>query len=150
MTAPPPPLPTDWTLSLSAAELSDFLDAAFPAAARPDFGELLAIDPGQVRMRLAPRPDMLRPGGLVSGPALMGLVDVAAYAVVAAHVGRVPMAVTATLSIAFLRACRCHPVFADARLLKLGRRLATVDVRLWQDEEARLLAQATVGYALPA
>ncbi|MDB5711579.1 MAG: PaaI family thioesterase [Sphingomonas bacterium] len=79
----------------------------------------------------------------------MALVDVAAYAVVAAHHGPEAMAVTSSLSISFLRTCRFEPVFADAELLKLGRRLATVDVRVWQQEEARLIAQSTVGYSLP-
>jgi uncharacterized protein (TIGR00369 family) len=79
----------------------------------------------------------------------MGLADVAAWAVVLAHVGPVAMAVTNSLSISFLRACQLDAVIADSRLLKLGRRLATVDVRLWQGDEQRLVAQATVGYALP-
>jgi uncharacterized protein (TIGR00369 family) len=79
----------------------------------------------------------------------MGLIDVAAYAVVLAHIGPVAMAVTTSLTVNFLRGCRMDAVTADARLLKLGRRLATVDVRLWQDGEDRPVAQATVGYALP-
>jgi acyl-coenzyme A thioesterase PaaI-like protein len=40
-------------------------------------------------------------------------------------------------------------VVADARLIKLGKRLATIDVRLWQDSEEQLIVQSTVGYALP-
>lgn len=40
-------------------------------------------------------------------------------------------------------------VHADAGILNLSRRLATVDVSLWQREETNLVAQATVGYALP-
>lgn len=79
----------------------------------------------------------------------MALADVAAYGVIAAHHGAEAMAVTNMLSISFLRACRLEPVFADAHLLKLGRRLATVDVRIWQGSEDRLVAQSTVGYALP-
>jgi uncharacterized protein (TIGR00369 family) len=138
------------TLRLTASQLSDFLDSAFPAAARPSLGQIVSVDLDHVRMALDPGPDTLRPGGIVSGPTLMGLVDVAAYAVVLAHVGAVPMAVTNNLSITFLRECQRQAVHADARLLKLGRRLAVVDVRLWQDSEDRLIAQATVGYALPA
>ena len=79
----------------------------------------------------------------------MALVDVAAYGIILGHIGPVAMAVTNALSISFLRACRFEPIFADARLLKLGRRLATVDVRIWQQSEDRLIAQSTVGYALP-
>ena len=59
------------------------------------------------------------------------------------------MAVTNSLSISFLRACQFEPIYADARILKLGRRLATVDVRVWQRTEDRLIAQSTVGYAMP-
>lgn len=136
-------------LRLSASELTAFLDTAFPPAARSKLGEVVAVAPGHVRMVLRPDASMVRPGGIVSGPTLMGLIDVAAYAVVLAHIGPVEMAVTNTLSVSFLRPCRLEPVFADARLLKLGRRFASIDVRLWQSTEDRLIAQATVGYALP-
>jgi uncharacterized protein (TIGR00369 family) len=79
----------------------------------------------------------------------MALIDVAAYAVILAHIGPVAMAVTHTLNVTFLRACQFETVVADARLIKLGRRLATVDVRLWQGSDDNLIAQSTVGYALP-
>ena len=92
---------------------------------------------------------MRRPGDIVSGSTLMSLADVAAYAVILAHHGLEAMAVTNNLSIAFLRPCRFELVIGDARLLKLGRRMATVDVRLWQRTEDRLITQATVGYSLP-
>ena len=145
----PDAIPSPQHLRLSLAELAAFLDTAFPAEARPGLGELVSIAPGRARMSLQPTPAMIRPGGIVSGPTLMGLIDVAAYAAVLAHIGAVEMAVTNTLSVSFLRACRLEPVVADARLLKLGRRFASVDVRLWQASEDRLVAQATVGYALP-
>lgn len=143
MTASFPPLQFDLD------GLSAFIDDSFPAKARPALGQLVALAPGHARLRLDPDEDMIRPGGIVSGPVLMGLVDVAAWAAVLAHVGPVAMAVTHSLNMAFLRACAVAPVIADARLLRLGRRLATIDVRLWQDSEDRLVAQSTVGYALP-
>jgi uncharacterized protein (TIGR00369 family) len=136
-------------LRLSPEELVAFLDKVFPVAARPNLGNLVSVAPGCVRMTLQPAHLMMRPGGIVSGPILMGLIDFAAYAVVLAHIGPVEMAVTNTLSISFLRPCRLAPIFADARLMKLGRRFASIDVRLWQSTEDRLVAQATVGYALP-
>jgi len=129
--------------------LAAFLDDAFPVAARPALGEVAFVKPNHVQLTLQPRPEMARPGNIVSGPALMALIDVAAYAVVLAHIGPVAMAVTHTMNVSFLRACRWNTVVADARLIKLGKRLATVDVRLWQESEARLIAQSTVGYALP-
>lgn len=79
----------------------------------------------------------------------MGLADRAAYAAILAHIGPVAMAVTSNLNMSFLRAVEYASVMADAELIKLGRRLATVDVRLWQDDPGRVLAQATVTYAIP-
>ena len=136
-------------LRLSPDELAAFLDEAFPAAARTNMGKLVSLAPGYVRMMLQATPSMIRPGGFVSGPTLMGFIDVAAYAVILAHIGLVEMAVTTTLSVSFLRPCRIEPVFADAHLLKLGRRFASIDTRVWQSTEDRVVAQAIVGYALP-
>jgi uncharacterized protein (TIGR00369 family) len=136
-------------LHLDKQALSAFLDSAFPAATRPSLGEVAAVNLGHVQLTLEPLPEMIRPGDIVSGPALMALIDVAAYAAVLAHIGPVAMAVTHTLNVTFLRACRFETVVADARLLKLGRRLATVDVRVWQGSDDHLVAQSTVGYALP-
>jgi uncharacterized protein (TIGR00369 family) len=136
-------------LLMDKEALSAFLDSAFPTATRPSLGEVVAVNLDHVQLTLEPRPEMIRPGGIVSGPALMALIDVAAYAVVLAHIGPVAMAVTHTMNVTFLRACRFETVVADARLMKLGRRLATVDVRLWQGSDDRLVVQSTVGYALP-
>jgi uncharacterized protein (TIGR00369 family) len=136
-------------LRLSKDELTKVLDQAFPAGARPLLGELVDVALDHVRMRLAPHPSMLRPGGIISGPAQVALIDVAAYAVILAHIGPVEMAVTSTMSVNFLRACKAEVMMADARILKLGRRIATVDVRVWQQTEDRVIAQATLGYAIP-
>ncbi|WP_116812133.1 PaaI family thioesterase [Steroidobacter cummioxidans] len=140
---------TEIKLAFDREGLAAFLDNAFPAAARASLGEVAFVRLNHVQMTLQPQPEMARPGNIVSGPALMALIDVAAYAVVLAHIGPVAMAVTHSMNVAFLRACRWNTVVADARLIKLGKRLATVDVRLWQGSAEHLIAQSTVGYALP-
>lgn len=134
---------------MTIEQLAEFFVGAFPGIATERHAEIIAIEPGRVRLRLDPDEASLRPGGIVSGPTQMGLADRAAYAVILAHVGPVAMAVTSNLNMSFLRALEYAPVMADAELIKLGKRLATVDVRLWQDEAARVLAQATVTYAIP-
>ena len=45
----------------------------------------------------------LRPGGTVSGPVLMAVADVALYVALLGEIGIVPLAVTTSLSINFLR-----------------------------------------------
>ena len=133
---------------LSADQLVDFFCQAFPNTDRSAH-MVESIEPGFVRLRQTPQESMLRPGGIVSGPTQMGVVDRAAYAVILAHIGIVPMAVTSNLNISFLRGVEARDFFADAQLIKLGRRLATVDVRLWQDDPSKIAAQSTVTYALP-
>ncbi|HEX4847690.1 MAG TPA: PaaI family thioesterase [Novosphingobium sp.] len=134
---------------MTVEALEAFFRAAFPDVPEAAHARIDAIEPGRVRLTLPEAALGLRPGGIVSGPTQMALADRAAYAVILAHIGPVAMAVTSNLNISFLRAVEAKPVCADAVLLKLGRRLATVDVRLWQDSEATVLAQASVTYAIP-
>lgn len=135
---------------LSVDELAALIEGAFPGREGRLSGEVVAVGPGFARLQLDPVASMGRPGGIVSGPTQMAMADHAAYAVVLAHIGPALMAVTHTLTMNFLRACRMERIVADAHLLKLGRRLATIDVRLWQGSPGRVVAQSTVGYALPA
>jgi uncharacterized protein (TIGR00369 family) len=129
-------------------ELEEFFVLAFPKG-DPRKSVVTQIEPGRVRIALTPGEIDLRPGNLVSGPTQMGLADRAAYAVIIAHIGPVAMAVTSNLNFSFLRGVQFRTVHADARLLKLGRRLATVDVVLWQDDASNIVAQSTVTYAIP-
>lgn len=139
----------DLNVVLTAKQLVEFFVEAFPeqSTSAHIFEELR---PGFVRVKQLAETAMLRPGGIISGPTQMALADRAAYAVILAHIGIVPMAVTSNLNMSFLRGVRAEDFYADASLIKLGRRLATVDVRLWQDDPAIVLAQSTVTYAIPA
>lgn len=133
---------------LSTEELADFFVKAFPGQDRT-FHDFTELRPGFMRLRHSAEAAMLRPGGIVSGPTQMAFADRAAYAVILAHIGIVPMAVTSNLNMSFLRGLEARDFYADAEIIKLGRRLATVDVRIWQDEPANIAAQSTVTYALP-
>lgn len=137
------------TLRLDAAQLNAFLRSAFPDRRTDNLATVLSVAPGSAQLRLTPTAEHLRPGGIVSGPTLMALSDTAAYAVILAHIGEVAMAVTSSLTYQFLRACQPIPITADATLIKLGRRLAVTDIRLWTDDAARPVGQATVTYAIP-
>lgn len=139
---------SEFSLSMTAGELETFFQSAFPADSQRSFA-FDRLEPGFLRIRMIPDEAMLRPGGLVSGPTQMALADRAAYAVILAHIGPVAMAVTSNLNMSFLRGVQMERVYADAALLKLGRRLATVDVRLWQGSEQNIVAQSTVTYAIP-
>jgi uncharacterized protein (TIGR00369 family) len=132
---------------MSAEDLEAFFLEALPA--HKSQTRVLEVSAGRALVAFDPSSRNLRPGNLVSGPTQMALADHAAYAVILAHIGPVAMAVTSNLNFSFLRAVQLRRLHAEARLLKLGRRLATVDVVLWQDTTDNIVAQSTVTYAIP-
>ena len=106
--------------------------------------------PDHARMEVSAESVAIRPGGTVSGPTVMALADAAAWVVVLAHIGWVPLAVTSSLSINFLRKPEPERLAATAELLKLGRRLAVSHVRITGGTHDALVADASVTYAIPA
>jgi len=91
----------------------------------------------------------LRPGDTVSGPTLMALADVAMYAALLGEIGLVPLAVTTSLNINFLRKPGQKDVHADAKLLKVGKRLAVGEVTLYSEGEIEPVAHVTCTYSIP-
>ena len=132
---------------LGPEALNAFFARAFPEGG--DIAQVLEVTPGRVLIRQAYASRSLRPGGLISGPTQMGLADRAAYALVLAHIGEVEMAVTTSLTIHFLRGAKPGDLYAEAVLLKLGRRIATADVLMWTESRERAASKATVAYAIP-
>ena len=72
-----------------------------------------------------------------------------ADAVVLSHDRRLQMAVTTTLNINFLRKPGPADLIAEGRVLKLGRRLAVIEVTIYSAGDAEPVAHATGTYSLP-
>ncbi|MBL8552824.1 MAG: PaaI family thioesterase [Phenylobacterium sp.] len=125
------------------------LRRAFPDADPALMARVTEIEPGRLHMISPYREGILRPGGVISGPTLMGVADNAAYAITLAHIGPQLMAVTSHLTMSFLRGAQPGDIHAECELLRLGRRLAVCDVRMWSENPDRLAAQANVTYAIP-
>lgn len=134
---------------MDADGVNALLRRAFPDAPEGGFPKVTDVGPGRVHVVSPYRDGLLRPGGVLSGPTLMSLADTAAYALVLAHVGDQLMAVTSQLNMSFLRGAQPGDLHAEAEMLRLGRRLAICDVRLWTEGPERLAAQANVTYVLP-
>lgn len=134
---------------LDAEGVNALLRKAFPGAPPVAFPIVTTVSPGRVSVMTPYRDGLLRPGGVISGPTLMSLSDTAAYALVLAHIGEQLMAVTSSLTMNFLRGAAPGDIHADAEMLRLGRRNAVCDVRLWTESRDRLAAQAVVTYAIP-
>jgi uncharacterized protein (TIGR00369 family) len=135
---------------LDAAGLDRFLAAEFSQAYHPQSG--LVIEDawhGGARIRQQFRDNLVRPGGTISGPTMMALADFAMYCAVLAAIGPVPLAVTINLSINFLRRPATRDLIAEARLMKLGKRLAVGEVTLFSDGDDEPVAHVTSTYSIP-
>ncbi|MBX2824434.1 MAG: PaaI family thioesterase [Gammaproteobacteria bacterium] len=111
--------------------------------------ELVALDAEGALMRARYSEEFLRPGGTIAGPVMMGLADAAAYALILSRIGPVELAVTTNLTINFLRKPKPGDVMAHARMLKLGKRLAVVEVHMHSEGETESVAHVTTTYSIP-
>ncbi|WP_341958421.1 PaaI family thioesterase [Pseudomonas sp. RC10] len=92
----------------------------------------------------------LRPGGTVSGPTLMAVADVALYVAVLGAIGIVPLAVTTSLTINFLRKPEAgRRIVAECQLLKVGKTLAIGEVSLYSEGLPDAVAHVVGTYAIP-
>jgi uncharacterized protein (TIGR00369 family) len=136
---------------MSVEAIDAFLRQEFPQIY--EGGPLYAIEAigvGTARLRMPYHPRHLRPGGTLSGPSMMGLADVALYVAILASIGPVALAVTTNLSFNFLRKPAQRDLLGEARLLKLGRRLAVGEVSLRSDGAEDVVCHATGTYSIPA
>lgn len=109
-----------------------------------------SIEDGHATARLPFRDDLLRPGGTVTGPAMMAMADVVMYGAVLSRIGPVKLAVTTSLNANFLRRPRPGDLLADGRLIKCGRRLAYGEVTLVSaDSPDDPVCHVTCTYSIP-
>ncbi len=100
-------------------------------------------------MHMADSPELIRPGGTIAGPALMALADACMYGVVLSQIGRVALAVTTNFNINFLRKPANTGILAVGSSIKLGKRLAVMEVSLFSEGDNELVAHATGTYSIP-
>ena len=135
---------------MTTQDVAAFLDRDFPEANyHGKTYEVLEITTRGGRIRLFEHERHIRPGGTMSGPAMMALADVAAYLILMGNIGPVALAVTTNLNINFVRKPEPGDLIADGEIIKLGRSLAVFDIRIRSDGSDALVAQASVTYAIP-
>ena len=135
--------------TFTAEEISAYLAAEFPQIGLGRHFSIEAVGPMSARMRLHFSADHLRPGGTISGPTIFALADVALYVAILAQIGKIKLAVTTNLNITFLRKPEPRDLLGEARLLKLGKRLAVGEVAIFSAGGQVLVAHATGTYSIP-
>lgn len=138
----------DLNLMMTAQAVEDLIHLGF--ASKTPFMKIEDLQLGRVRVRMPYRESMLRPGRVLSGPSLFTAADIAMYALVLAHIGPQVMAVTSSLNMNFVNKAQPGDILADCRMLKLGRRLAVMEVSLYSSAAPdTLVTHVTGSYALP-
>ncbi|MGB9392881.1 MAG: PaaI family thioesterase [Xanthobacteraceae bacterium] len=137
------------TPALTRKELLERLRIEFPDAGHAvgDF-EIEELWRGGCRLRRRYDKRVLRPGGTLSGATMMALGDFAMYLAVLSAIGWVPLAVTTNLTINFLTKPPARDLIAQARLLKLGRKLAVGEVAIHADGVEGMVAHVTSTYSI--
>lgn len=133
---------------ITKAEIFEIVADSLPIAASlgPRIDKLAK---GRAIVRMPYKPDFVRPGGTISGPTMMALADFTMYVVVMTLIGRVELAVTTNLNINFLRKPAPRDLIAEGRMLKLGKRLAVMEVTIFSKGEREPVAHVTGTYSIP-
>jgi len=136
---------------LTVSEIEAHFARDFPQG---DFGpdglfKIERVGMGSALVRMKNSDKILRPGGTVSGSTMMMLADATMYVAILASIGWVPLAVTTSLNINFLRKPRAGDVLADCTLLKLGKRLTVGEIAIRSDGEDDVVCHATGTYSIP-
>jgi uncharacterized protein (TIGR00369 family) len=136
--------------AMNADEIAQLLHEVFPQAFYPGCGLMIErVDYADIRVRRHFQDGFLRPGGTISGPTMMELADFAMYVAVFSAIGPQPLAVTTNLNINFLRKPAKADLVADARLMKVGKRLAVGEVTIYSEGVAEPVAHVTSTYSIP-
>lgn len=136
---------------MSAAELEERLAREFPQGGygKDKRMRIEAVGPRSARVRYAANERNLRPGGTVSGPTLMGIADGAVYVAILANIGWVPLAVTTSLTINFLKKPAPGDIVGECKLMKIGKRLAVGEVALYSGDDPEMVAHCVATYSIP-
>lgn len=127
-------------------DIQQFLAKEFPQSKCT----VLAVGNKSATIRHAVGMDELRPGGTVSGPVLMTVADVALYVAILGEIGIVPLTVTTSLNINFLRKPSAdRAIVGVCKLIKLGRSLAVGEVSLYSEGLDAVVAHVVGTYSIP-
>lgn len=134
---------------LTPAQVNDFVAEVFPSA----FAEgtrCEELGEGWAVARWPFKEAELRPGSYISGPRMFSSADSALWYATFTIVGLEAMAVTAEMSIRFLRPAQDGDLMAKASINSVSQRRLFGTVELWIDGSPdRLVALAQGSYARP-
>ena len=131
---------------VAAVEIADFLRREFPQTrcVVEAVGDATSTVSHEITFQ------ELRPGGTVSGPILMSVADVALYVAILGKLGIIPLAVTTSFTINFLRKPAAdRAIVGKCNLLKVGHSLVVGEIALYSRGQDEMVAHAVGTYSIP-
>ena len=131
----------------SIDEMTKYLEEIFPQIRGKYI--ILKLENSLSEVQLVATEANLRPGNTISGPTMFELADIAFYLAVISLPGSSTLALTANVSINFLRKPKHSNLIASAKIKKSGRKLVVGDVEIFSEDMSQLVAHAIFTYSLP-
>ena len=113
--------------------------------------DIVKADPGNAILTMTVRPDMHNGVGWLQGGMLVAIADEAMALALYPLLEKNEGIATITESTSFIRGVRKGIIFAEARVIKKGRRVAFMEAEVWADDgEKTLLSRTSASFAITA
>jgi uncharacterized protein (TIGR00369 family) len=103
------------------------------------------VDYGECRLLMPFQEALERPDGIVSGPALMAVADVAMWLAIMTRLGKDAPTAPTEITTAFLSSARREDIICAAKVVRLGRS-QIYGVAECRNNQGRLIAHHTINY----
>jgi len=133
----------DAQLAITEEELREILEAS--SFARIYDFRLDFVAYGECRLLMPFREALERPGGIVSGPALMAAADVAMWLAIITRLGKDALTAPTEMTTAFLSSARQEDIICTAKVVRLGRS-RIYGVAECRNDQGKLIAHHTINY----
>jgi len=92
--------------------------------------------------------DVVGRPGFLHGGAIAGLLEFAAFTALSRAIGENVVKKPITVTVDYMRGGTTRDTFAEARIERLGKRMANVESYAWQGDRDRPIASARINFLL--
>jgi uncharacterized protein (TIGR00369 family) len=118
----------------------------------PPYAQLLKLRTeeldGELRFVMPFHEDVVGRPGYLHGGAIAGLLEFAAFTALSREIGEDVAKKPITVTVDYMRGGIRRDTFADARIERLGKRMANVEAYAWQTDRAKPIAAARINFLL--
>ncbi len=121
----------------------------------PPYAQLLKLDRepdprgGPPLVLMPAHPGVIGRPGFLHGGAIAGLLEYAAFTALRDALGEEETVIKPiTITVDYLRGGKLEDSRARAEIIRLGRRIANLEVRAWQEDESKPIAMARLNFLL--